>query len=228
AVPGTSIGEARERVAYEDRVSVARFLGPLVRQLHGLSLEDSRYLPPSWDAFVRFLHQQWSTCVENHAQQKRMPTHLLALLAQIDTYLPPVELLVDRTVAPSLLHCDLNEDHVLGYFEESCWRPAGIIDFGDAMAGDPLYELGALHTGLFHCDKRLLRVFLESYGFDERLQDHFVLRAMSFALLHECDVVGPVFQEFPDALKVDSLAELATLLWDVDQPGLPGSEEAAV
>ena len=30
--------------------------------------------------------------------------------------------------------------------------------------------------------------------------------------------------EFPQALNVDSPAELATLLWDLDHPGLSGSE----
>jgi len=100
------------------------------------------------------------------------------------------------------------------------WQPSGIIDFGDAMAGDRLYELVALHLGLFRCDKRLLRTFLDTYGFDPGLRRDFVRRAMSLTLLHEFNVLSSVFPTFPDAGRVTSLAELATLLWDLEQPGL--------
>jgi hypothetical protein len=118
------------------------------------------------------------------------------------------------------LHCDLGDDHVLGRFEGQRWRPTGIIDFGDAKVGDRVYELIALHIGLFRCDKRLLRVFLESYGFDTGPRDRFLLRAMSFALLHEFDVLKPVFEDYPAARAAGDLGELAALLWDVEQPGV--------
>jgi hypothetical protein len=110
---------------------------------------------------------------------------------------------------------------MLGDFEGDHWRPSGIIDFGDAMAGDRVYELVALHIGLCRCDKRLLRVFLDAYGFDAGLRRDFVRRAMSMTLLHEFDVLSEVFSRFPEAQQVDGLDELAALLWDLEHPGLP-------
>ena len=89
-----------------------------------------------------------------------------------------------------MLHCDLNADHVLGGFEGERWRPVGVIDFGDAMIGDRMYDLVALHLGLFRCDKRLLRAFLDDYGSDERLRRDFARRAMSMTLLHQFDVLS--------------------------------------
>jgi hypothetical protein len=39
-------------------------------------------------------------------------------------------------------------------------------------------------------------------------------------LLHEFNVLSEVFPRFPAAAGVESLAELAALLWDLDAPGL--------
>lgn len=46
----------------------------------------------------------------------------------------------------------------------------------------------------------------------------FARRAMT--LLHEFNVLSEVFPRFPAAAGVESLAELAALLWDLDAPGL--------
>ena len=77
------------------------------------------------------------------------------------------------------------------------WRPIGVIDFGDAMVGDRLYELVALNLGLFRCDKRLLGIFLDTYGFDLALRRDFVRRAMSLTLLHEFNVLSSVLPCVP-------------------------------
>jgi aminoglycoside phosphotransferase (APT) family kinase protein len=122
-----------------------------------------------------------------------------------------------------VLHCDLTADHILGHFEGERWQSTGIIDYGDAMAGDRIYELVALHIGLFHSNRRLLRAFLGAYGFDEALRRDFVRRAMSMTLLHEFDVLSGVFSTVSDAARVESLADLAVLLWDVERPGPPKS-----
>lgn len=223
ALPGASLSEADERVSFPDKIAVCRFLAPVVRRIHALKPERPSHLPRTWDAFDRFLAERRAGCAEHHRTWGSLPERLVA---QLDDYLPPLPELVDHTVPPRVLHCDLNADHILGYFEGDRGRPAGIIDFGDAMAGDRIYELVALHIGLFRCDKRLLRTFLDEYGFDEALRRDFVRRAMGMTLLHEFDVLSGVFPAFPDAARVDNLAELAALLWDSGRPGLP--EKAAL
>jgi hygromycin-B 7''-O-kinase len=84
----------------------------------------------------------------------------------------------------------LNEDHVLGRFERGRWQITGIIDFGDAQVGDPLYELVALHLGAFCCNKQLLRTFLGAYGSTDGQPEHFAARMMRLTLLHEFTVLG--------------------------------------
>jgi hygromycin-B 7''-O-kinase len=219
-IRGTSIGEVEDRVAYPDKVAMSAFLGRVVRRIHSLPLASARRLRPSWENFDLFLAERRAGCVE-HARRQGMPE---LLVAQIDGYLPALSGLIDRTSAPHLLHCDLNADHILGYFDGGRWRPTGIIDFGDAKVGDRLYELVAIHIGLFRCDKRLLRVFLRSYGFDEALRRDFVARAMSLTLLHEFDVLAEVFGMFHAASEIKDLDELAELMWHPALPGLPAND----
>ncbi len=215
-VPGTSLGAVKDRVAYDDKESIVQTLGLFARHLHTLPLSQTHALSPSWERFLAFLHERRLACVADHARWGVLPFHLIS---QIDAYLPPIAALVDQQTVPHLLHCDLNEDHVLGDFVGERWQLTGIIDFGDAMVGDRIYEFVALHIGLMHCDKRLLRVFLDSYGFDQGLRERFTLRAMSYTLLHEFAVLRQVFAEFPTTQTIKSLEELAVVLWDPEQPG---------
>jgi hygromycin-B 7''-O-kinase len=216
-LPGRSLREMAGRVDAADTLAVAEWLGPILRSLHQVRPPASAYLRPTWEAFDRFLAAQCANAVAHHQQWQHLPERLIA---QIDAYLPPLAELVDHRAAPHLLHCDLNADHVLGDFAGGRWRPTAIIDFGDARVGDRFYELPALHIGLFRGDKRLLRAFLEAYGFDAEMRRDFPRRAMSMTLLHEWNIGGEVLQIFHDAAEVGSLDELAALLWDPEQPGL--------
>jgi hygromycin-B 7''-O-kinase len=219
-LPGMSMGEVRDRITLADKTTIAAYLGPIVRHIHALPIEGAPSLPRSWDAFVHLLQRRRDTSAADYARGGIMPRRLAD---QIDSYLPSVDSLIDRTMEPQLLHCDLNQDHVLGRFNSGHWQLTGIIDFGDAQVGDPLYELVALHLGLFHCDKQLLRTFLDAYGSNIWAQEHIVFRAMCVTLLHEFTVLDQVFANFPSAREVGSLVELATLVWDLESPGLGGS-----
>jgi hygromycin-B 7''-O-kinase len=219
-LPGVSLAEVARELPRRDLAAIGRFLAPVVRRIHALTPGPSSPLALTWDGFDRFLVGRRIGCAERHRAWGTLPARLVA---QLDGYLPPLTELVERTAAPHLLHCDLNADHILGDDVGATWQPSGIIDFGDAMAGDRLYELVALHLGLFRCDKRLLRTFLDAYGFDPGLRRDFVRRAMSLTLLHEFNVLSSVFPAYPGAGRVTSLAELATLLWDLEQPGRPVS-----
>jgi Ser/Thr protein kinase RdoA (MazF antagonist) len=207
-IPGTSLGEVADQVTYEDRVTLAGFLGRLLRQLHDLPFHDILVLCRSGDEFSHFLAEQRDRCVTRHQQWKVLPAHLLA---QIDGYLLPDEQLIDQRVGLRLTHCDLNQDHVLGDFVVGHWRPNGIIDFGDARVGDRIYDLIALHMGLFYGDKHLLATFLDAYGLDDGLRTDFVQRAMNYTLLFEFNVLEMVQSWGLD--QVQTLDELANRLW---------------
>jgi hygromycin-B 7''-O-kinase len=218
-IPGVPYGEVREQVPFEDKLSLASYLGTFLHTFHRLPLERSTYFKRSWEPFVDFLEEQRKNCVHNQSQWNALPQ---LLIEQIDDYLPPLSTMIDRNSEPLLLDCDLFEDHVLGNLEKDHWHTNGIIDFGDARVGGWLYEISVIHIGLFHCDKRLLRAFLTGYGIDisKMKQEEFILEAMSFTLLHEYDLFIQVFRDYPAAKEVETLDELATLIWDIEKPGL--------
>lgn len=207
-IPGTSLGEAH--VTPADREALAAWLGALVRRIHSLQLDDTVFLQPTWERFKGFLAERRANVKASHTAWQSLPPHLIA---QLDGYLPAREHLVDESVPPCVIHCDLNRDHVLGEARNRQWQPNGIIDFGDGKVGDRLYELVALHIGLFDCDKHLLKVFLEHYGFDEALRRDFVQRAMAMTLLHEFNVLHGMFENNQSAAGVGSLEELAQVIW---------------
>jgi aminoglycoside phosphotransferase (APT) family kinase protein len=216
---GTPFDEVRPETRFEDRLAQADFLGRTLRSLHDVRVNGCVHLQPSWDWFLAFLARQRTICVANHLEWGMLPDHLQA---QIAGYLPDREALCDITAPPRLLHADVVSRHVLGTFENGRWQATSLIDFGDARVGDPLYDLAAVHIGVFRCDKRLLRAFLASYGWPSSRGERFVRRCMSYTLLHEFYIERPTFPGLPP--RTASLDELASLVWDVDAPGLPDSE----
>jgi hygromycin-B 7''-O-kinase len=214
-IPGVSLGEVFNRIFKEDRLRIAAELGEMIYHLHHLPVGDSPVFQPDWSAYQAFLNEQRQACVTRHREWGRMPAHLIQ---QIDPFLlSPDHWISDHDGKPHLIHADLTRDHLLGKLEQGEWHTGGLIDFGDAMTGDLYYELAALHLDLFHGDKKMLKRFLETYG-SIPVDDRFVRKAMTAALLHQFDVIGPLFERLPHLRAVPKLEELAALLWDVHTP----------
>jgi hygromycin-B 7''-O-kinase len=214
-LPGISLGEVYDQVGSTDREEIARYLGGWLKRLHSVRLNTAGTLRPDSEPFTDWLEQQRASCVESHQCWQGIPGRLIE---QLDDYLPTVDVLLDRSTWPLLLHCDLNADHLLGQFQNGRWISSGIIDFGDAKVGDFVYELVALHLGLFRSDKSLLRIFLEAYGSECLSQPEFPARAMSFTLLHEFNVLESIFEFFPALDRVPTVAGLADWLWNLETP----------
>jgi hygromycin-B 7''-O-kinase len=212
-VPGVSVGEVYEQVSLDDKLTLARWIGELARSLHRIAAPSSGIFRPAWDTFVDLLNKQRQGCKQAFQEWDCLPEHLYR---QVDDFILPVEELVELQATAHLIHADLTADHILGRLVQESWKTLALIDFGDAMVGNLYYELVALHLDLFHCDKRLLKVFLDSYGLDEDERRRLPARAMSMALLHRFNVLGPVFKRYPRLSEVDSLTELAGLLWDIN------------
>jgi hypothetical protein len=178
---------------------LAHFLGQYLSELHTMHLRRPlpnvvamRHTPAearqsdAWTSFDHFMLRQRQKA---HWTQKNSGRLTKAQLADLESYLPrDTRQLVASHVrnaptGPSLLHGDLNEDHLLvcpdvdddkqvhtevaetgvTIVTASKWRPVGVIDYGDSQCGDPHYDLVALHISLFKCDTKLLRIFLKSY-----------------------------------------------------------------
>jgi hygromycin-B 7''-O-kinase len=224
-VPGVSAGEAWEAMVQADRLALAGQMAVITRRLHALPLPPARTVRvgdshAAWpEAYVEFLARRRTGCAAARRAWGSLPDRLLG---QIEEFLPPMEALFPAGAAPHLIHADLTADHVLGRLEGGRWTTLALIDFGDAMAGSLLYELVALHLGLFHADKALLAAYLAAYDPSVPADPRFPACALAFTLLHRFDVLAEVLERYPAARSSPTLDDLARLLWDVDAPGVAG------
>jgi hypothetical protein len=164
-----------------------------------------------WSEFIDFLECQRANCLVNHRQWGDLPPQLLA---QVQGFLLPVAELVDLASPPHLIHADLTGDHLLGQRAEQKkltpsgaeWDTLAIIDWGDTRIGNILYELVALHLGLFQSDQRLLKLCLEAYGLTDFYRNDFARKAMCMVLLHQFPMPANIYAPFKDTPSLDELA----------------------
>jgi hygromycin-B 7''-O-kinase len=82
----------------------------------------------------------------------------------LEAYIEEVGELLDHPFKPVLLHADLTDDHFFVQEREGRWQLTGLIDFGDAMVGDPLYEFAAPAMFLSQRRPEVQRAMLRGYG----------------------------------------------------------------
>lgn len=202
AVDGKPIGEGGPCP-----IEVARELGHALRRLHGVDLSPARdVLRPAWDRYVALLRSRRGSMATD---ERRLATLAPHLRSELGIFVPrdPADL-VDTGRQPVLVHGDVHGDHV--FVDSDTGRLTGIIDFGDAWAGDPDYELLALHAGTFGWDTSVLAAFLDTYGYHGHLDDAWPRRMLQLTLLHECSLLS----DGPEANDAD-LDALAERLWRV-------------
>lgn len=207
-LPGRSVAELWGALARSDRAALARALAPLVRSLHALRPPRAAAAPrPGWPRRLRAL-------VSDAARRRRDEGDLpAALLGQLRGYAAGV--LRGAMAHPTaLVHADLTAQHVLLEPDGAGgWRVCGLVDFGDALTGDPAYDLVALHVDLFRCDAALLHAFLDAYGPLSAWGPDLRRRAMTYALVFPFRLFDTVWRDLPAARAAGSLDQLAAALW---------------
>ena len=207
-INGVSIGQVRHKLTKDDWSLVACQMGEYMHQLYSTTAGHAHALPesilPCADTYTGFLSQQHLNCLTNHQVWKDLPAQLLD---QLEGFVLPVESLLDSSEPPYLIHADLTSDHLLGSLVSGRWQTVAIIDWGDAMTGNLLYELVALHLDLFHSDKQLLRVCLDAYGLPSFYLDDFPRKALSMVFLHQFPMPAWVYEPYQDVHSLQELAE---------------------
>jgi len=92
----------------------------------------------------------------------------------------------------------------------------GMIDFGDAIVGDLMFELIPLHLDAFRCNKSLLLAFVESYGLTEKLNADGSKKLMNWCLLHPFNVMAGIFERHPEIGCLANLEDVAAWLWQIE------------
>jgi hypothetical protein len=207
-IAGVSIAQVRETLSMNDWLSIACEMGEYMHRLHAQTSHHQSELPRSFQPclgnFTNFITKQRLHCHTHHQEWNDLPAQLLD---QIENFILPVEGLIDFSAPPHLIHADLTLDHLLGAMKSGVWKSLAIIDWGDAMTGNILYELVALHLDLFQSAKQLLKVCLEAYGLPEFYQRDFPRKALSMVLLDQFSMPARVYAPYRDVKSLQELAE---------------------
>jgi aminoglycoside phosphotransferase len=213
AMGGHSLREVQGDVTSQDRERLADWLGKAVRALHGVPVHDGERI--NHEGYCDLIQVRTQRAHRDHEQWGSLPPRLVS---QVRDYLWDARQLIDPEREPAVfLHGDLHEGNVFVDGVGGAIEAHGLLDFNDAYEGDPHYDVVGVHAKIFRGDKELLRRFLGAYGWGD-LGKRWPRRMMALTLAHDFDMVQPYADRIPT--EVETLDELASLLWDLDAPGL--------
>ncbi len=196
-----------EKLDYDNKVSLIRELGLLIKEVHALPTNGLEVIDCHWEQFIT---QQIHHCIEQH-KTKKLPSHLLK---QISSYLEPVQERLKEIKNPVILTGEYTPMNLLVKRIDGVWHINGLIDFGDAMLGLPQYDLLGPGAFLIQGDKSLLKEFLVAYGYSEnQLSPELSHQLMALMLLHKYSNLNVQIRIQDWQNKVNSLQELEQLVW---------------
>ena len=165
---GTPTREVWARLEMDERKSIMRQLGAFIRSLHEHPLIAA--LGSEWESFLR-------DRINGLGEHHRLTGRWLQWAHEL------VEPLADRPKRLVVLNCDLTNDHILLVNTAGRWLLSGVIDFGDAMIGQPYYEFTAPLLDHAFGAPVLAAALMEGYG--QRLTKNLEDELSRYLLTHE-------------------------------------------
>ncbi|MCB9564250.1 MAG: phosphotransferase [Kofleriaceae bacterium] len=179
-VGGVAIDEVWPALDPRARRRLAHAVGVAVAALHAVRVDDLA-IGPAW---AELAAAQRRGCVA----RERAGGLDDARVAELEALLVEGDRAPARRFRPALLHTELGPGHVLVEpgADGAIAGPSGLIDFGEAMIGDPEYDLAAVGLFVTRGDRAAFRAFGEGYGASAAELDDPArpLRLLRHALLH--------------------------------------------
>jgi hygromycin-B 7''-O-kinase len=177
-LPGTPLNQVWEQVEARDREALCETLGGVMAALHAVPTKGMEAIAVDWPAW---LAERRAGFAAAQTERGATPEWIAAALDYLDEMW--AEVVQGR---PVLLNADITDEHVLLAQEDGRWRMTGLIDFGDAMLGDALYEFTAPLAFIVQADVPLRRALCRGYGhLDAALNVGFFRKLAAMALLHQ-------------------------------------------
>ncbi len=215
-VEGAAVGTVWADMTTAERVDVARQVGALMARLHEVDPRACAAIAPDWDAWVADALASTVARQRGHGLDEVWAADLTSWIEA----LPPMGL--EAGDEPVFLHADLTDDHIFVRRDEGRWRVTGLIDFGDAMVGDRLYEFATPLVFLCQRRPREQAALLEGYGWRTAdLTPARLDRMAAWCLLHRWGRL-PAYVGLTPEPKPRTLVELLRAL----RPCRPASPEA--
>jgi hygromycin-B 7''-O-kinase len=211
-VAGGALHRIWPEITREDQERLAGEFGAMLRALHDAPLPEAPERLarlPEWGVWVRNAVAAWP----ERWGLERVPAplrvdgpHFLASVGLGATEATPVRL--------CRLHGDLAPENAHVARIADAWRCTGMIDFGNAMLGDPVFDYTAPAVLLAPGDGGIIRRFLEGAGVGTPPMGRDLRRRlMAYTLIHPRADLGDCLDLIPAARDVHAWDEVAALFW---------------
>ncbi len=210
ACSGQTLDAIRSELTRNDLLAICAQVGLVVRALHQTDVSQLDAIHPgeSWDDLVARRRSE----VQDELTRTGMigPDAVEELTGILD------RVIADSRRSPrTLVHGDLESDHILLKRLDGQWTVTSIIDFGDAKIGDRDYEWMPVWLGLFDRDIQAMRAFLNTYDPGLLTDRGFPRRVMAWTLLHDfgTDAVSGLLKRTNAPTPIQTFSGLQKILW---------------
>ncbi len=198
-VPGRPIADVLPDQEQGAMLPILRTIGGLMAGIHAIPITGLEPITPDWPAFIE---QQRASVVARHDAPSTPRGWVADLRDRVDSIVPELAQ-PNRRVA---MTADITHEAVLVAEVGGRLEVTGVVDFGDALVGDPAYDFVSPATFLVRGRRELLTALFDGYGIlAEDQTDALRRRLMGYSLLHRFSTIGR------DAGLVIPRRDLATL-----------------
>jgi len=190
---GVPAGDLWDDLDGRERLRLAEEMGRLIARIR--ALPPCPGLETGWESFLR---QRIESAVEHHGASGE------GWRGWIERR---VVGFVEPPLAPAVLHADITDEQLLLTEQRGVWRVTGLLDFGDAMMGNPCYEFIAPFC--FYCFGKpgTARALVEASGIE--LNAELADNLTTWCLLHRFGKL----QQFLDRHAVADGSGFERALW---------------
>ncbi len=166
---GERLALCEERMSDGERLAVCRAVGAQMRLIHEIPMETFGYIADGRltlraDSNRAYMDGRWR---RNLARFRELGGEASLAEALEARWSERVDLL-EHCAAPKLCHYDIHPGNLMAKREGDAWRLAGLFDFEDAFAGDPLIDLAKCVHFARVGDAARWRGLLAGYGAIDR------------------------------------------------------------
>lgn len=207
AVPGITLHQAWNEVSPDDLASLCRELAGFIKHVHGLPAPRSPALAIDWSGFIT---RQVAGCAAMHASRGlREPW-----VSRVADYVAAHQHRIPRDPGRKVLVCaDYHHHNTLIAKRGGVWRITGIIDFADAMIGDPEYDVAAPAMLIARGHRDSLHALLIGLGYTPKeFSSGLKHRLMTRLLIHEYSSLSS-YLSMLDITDSHTMDQLVDALW---------------
>ncbi|MBD3182065.1 phosphotransferase [Candidatus Poribacteria bacterium] len=207
-IKGVPLVDVWNFMSFRDKEFVAAWCGEFLAKLHRIDIDGLEAINVKWSDFV---DAQIKACI-NELKKVNIESHWIS---SVEDFFGGLPCLYEPDFQPILLDADITDEHVMVNKYNGKWEVTGIIDFGDAMLGYPLYDFAAPGCCITNSSPLLRRAMLMAYGYNpDELNEAFEDRLMAYTLIHKFINI-PEILEILDPRKPGDFCQLKRELWSL-------------